>query len=102
MRAGLRTSLLLTIPFVLLLNADQVVVSTHMYGDLSGTRRVTASGDNSLAREIRKWARQTTRGFDDAGAHLTGDNVMVANCAGSTLSMTNRRGPRRWPTGMRL
>jgi len=76
-RAGLRTSVLITIPFVLLLNSDQVVVDTHMYGDLSGIQRVRTVGDSSLARELRKWTREMTRGFDDAAFHTTGDNVVV-------------------------
>jgi len=69
--------MLITIPFVLLLNSDQVVVDTQMYGDLSGIQRVRTVGDSSLARELRKWTREMTRGFDDSAFHTTGDNVVV-------------------------
>ncbi|MGD9495674.1 MAG: hypothetical protein AB7Y46_05125 [Armatimonadota bacterium] len=78
MRSGLRTSLLITIPFVLLLNADSVTVSVRMWGDLSGIRQVRAVGDSSLARDILRWTRQTTRGYDDAAYHTTVDYVVVA------------------------
>jgi len=74
----MRTPLLITIPFVLLLNSDRVVVSTHMHGDLSGTRVVQSAGDSSLAREIRTWTRVMARGFDDAGTHVNGDVVVAA------------------------
>ncbi len=77
----MRTSLLITIPFVLLLNSDRVVVSTHMYGDLSGTRAVQSTGDSSLADEIRTWTREMTRAFDDAGTHVTGDAVVAVRSA---------------------
>ncbi len=72
-----RTSLLITIPFVLLLNSDQVVVTTRMYGDLSGVRRVQVSGDSSLREELVKWAGEMTRGYHGDGVQMSTDSVKV-------------------------
>jgi len=74
----LRMPLLLTIPFVLLLNSDRVMVSTTMYGDTSGVRVVRATADSSLASEIQRWTREMTRGWNNAGAHTTGDSTTAA------------------------
>jgi len=74
----LRTSLLITIPFVLLLNSDSVIVSTRMYGDVSGVRRVRAEADSSLRDELLKWASEMTRGFYSEPVHVTTDSVEVA------------------------
>ena len=78
MSTGLRTSLFMTIPFVLLLNADRVVVTTTMYGDLSGTRVVRAAADTSLRNEVTKWTRDMTRGFDHDGVETTTHGVVVS------------------------
>jgi len=42
---------------------------------------VQSTGDSSLAGEIRTWTREMTRGFDDAGTHVTGDAVVAARSA---------------------
>lgn len=73
-----RVPLLITIPFVLLLNADRVVIRTTMYGDTSGVREVRAVADSSLARETLRWTRNMTRGWNDAGLHISGDTVAAA------------------------
>lgn len=74
----MRTPLLITIPFVLMLNADRVIVSTQMYGDLSGIRHVQAVGDSSLRYELHKWMHEMTPGFDNAGSHISGDTVVIS------------------------
>lgn len=78
MGACLRVPLLITIPFVLVFTAERVVVSTTMYGDTSGVRVVRATADSSFLNEIRGWTRNMTRGWDDAGAHVSGDSAVVA------------------------
>lgn len=74
----LRVPLLITIPFVLVFTAERVVVSTTMYGDTSGVRVVRATADSSFLNEIRGWTRDMTRGWDDAGAQVSGDDAVVA------------------------
>lgn len=74
----LRVPLLITIPFVLVFTADKVVISTTMYGDTSGVRVVRATADSSLFNELRRWTRVMTRGWDDADAHISGNNAVVA------------------------
>ncbi|MFW5867651.1 MAG: hypothetical protein ACOCX2_07525, partial [Armatimonadota bacterium] len=77
-RRSLRTSLLITIPFVLLLNSDKVVISTHMYGDQSGVRRVQATADSSMRDELVKWTSEMARGFYREPVHVSTDSVEVA------------------------
>jgi hypothetical protein len=74
----LRTSLLITIPFVLLLNSDSVIVSTRMYGDVSGVRRVRAEADSSMRDELLKWTSEMTRHFYNEPVHVTTDSVEVS------------------------
>jgi hypothetical protein len=76
-RRSLRTSLLMTIPFVLLLNSDSVVVSTRMYGDSSGVRRVQAKADSSMREELLKWTAEMTRRFYREPVHMSTDSVEV-------------------------
>lgn len=78
MRRGLRTSVLMVIPFVLLLNSDHVVVTTTLYGDMSGIRRVRATGDSALKREIARWTRDMTRGYCWDALRVTGDSVVAS------------------------
>lgn len=78
MKTRLRTSFLITIPFVLLLNSDRVVVVTTMYGDLSGVRQVQATGDSSLSREISRWAREMTPGWNSDGMRSSSGNVRIS------------------------
>ena len=78
MSRSLRTSLLITIPFVLLLNSDNVVVSTHMYGDKSGIRRVQATADSSMRDELLKWTREMGRGYYREPVQMSTDSVDVA------------------------
>lgn len=78
MSRSLRTSLLITIPFVLLLNSDRVVINTHMYGDQSGIRRVKATADSSMRDELAKWTREMTRDFYREPVHVSTDSVEVA------------------------
>ena len=78
MSAGLRTSLFMTIPFVLLLNSDRVVITTVMHGDVSGTRHVRAAADTSLRNEVTKWTRDMTRGFDSDGVETTAHSMVVS------------------------
>lgn len=78
MRRSLRTSLFITIPFVLLLNSDKVVVSTHMYGDKSAIRRVEATADSSMRDELLKWTGEMARHFNREPVHVTTDSVQVA------------------------
>ena len=78
MSRSLRTSLFITIPFVLLLNSDKVVVSTHMYGDQSGIRRVQATADSSMREELVKWTHEMARGFYREPVHVSTDSVEVA------------------------
>jgi hypothetical protein len=73
----MRTSLLITIPFVLLLNSDNVVVSTHMYGDESGVRRVHATADSSMREELLKWTGEMARTFNREPVHMSTDSVDV-------------------------
>lgn len=70
--------MLMTIPFVLLLNADRVIITTTMYGDVSGTREVRAAADASLRNEVAKWARDMTRGYDHDGVETTAHSVVVS------------------------
>ena len=77
MSRSMRTSLLITIPFVLLLNSDRVIISTEMYGDSSGIRRVQATADSSLSNEIQKWTREAARNYDGEPTHVTTDKVEV-------------------------
>lgn len=78
MRRSLRTSLLITIPFVLLLNSDQVIISTQMHGDRSGVRRVQARADSSMVDEIQKWTKEMARRFHREPVHAGTDRVEVA------------------------
>ena len=78
MTRRVRTSLLITIPFVLLLNADSVIVSTRMYGDESGVRRVRATADSSMRQELVKWTREVARKYYREPINLTTDSVEVA------------------------
>lgn len=78
MRRSLRTSLLITIPFVLLLNSENVIVSTRMYGDQSGIRRVKALADSSMRDELLKWTREMARNFYREPVHTTTDSVEVS------------------------
>lgn len=78
MRRPGRTSLLITVPFALLMMADNVVISTHMYGDTSGTRRVEAIADTSLVDEIRGWTKEMGRRFHLEPIHHSTDSVTVA------------------------
>ncbi|MFP4248211.1 MAG: hypothetical protein ACLFU7_01055 [Armatimonadota bacterium] len=74
----MRTSLLITIPFVLLLNSDQVIISTQMHGDRSGIRRVQARADSSMVDEIEKWTKEMARRFYREPVHVGTDRVEVA------------------------
>lgn len=78
MRRPLRTSLLITIPFVLLLNSDHVIISTRMYDDLSGIRRVRAMADSSMRDELMKWTAEMTRGFYREPVEISTDSVVVS------------------------
>lgn len=78
MKRSMRTSLLITIPFVLLLNSDSVVITTKMHGDKSGVRRVQATADLSMADEMLKWTREMARRFYREPVHKSTDSVEVA------------------------
>lgn len=78
MTTPLRTSLLITIPFVLLLNSDSVIVSTRMYGDNSGIRRVRATADSSMREELVKWTGEMARSYYREPVRVTTDSVEVA------------------------
>lgn len=88
MRADLRTSLLMAIPFMLLFSADRVQITTRMYQDASGMRRIETSGDNSLSRQLAQWTRETSPGFQQDRFQTTSNRVVmsrsqqVANLAG--------------------
>ncbi|MBD3291434.1 MAG: hypothetical protein GF393_00810 [Armatimonadia bacterium] len=78
MKRSMRTSLMITIPFVLLLNSDSVVITTQMHGDKSGIRRVQATADSSMSDEILKWTYEMARGFYREPVHKSTDSVEVA------------------------
>jgi len=77
-RVSLRTSLLATVPFVLLFNADRVQFTTRMYQDASGTRRLLAEGDSSLTRQLVQWSRETARGYQTDRLHVTSDRASIS------------------------
>jgi hypothetical protein len=77
-RRSLRTSLFITIPFVLLLNSDKVIVSTQMFGDTSGIRKVQATAHSSMRDELLKWTREMARGYDREPVHLSTGSIEVA------------------------
>ncbi len=68
----------MTIPFVLLLNADRVIITTTMYDDVSGVRQVRTAADSSLRREVTRWTRDVTRGFDTDSIEETTHGVVVS------------------------
>ena len=78
MRAGLRTSLLVTIPFVLLFNADRVQITTHMYQDQSGLRRIEAAADSSLAHQLVQWTRDMTRGYQQDDYQVSANRAVIS------------------------
>ncbi len=78
MRAGLRTSLLAAIPFMLLFSADRVHMTTQMYRDASGMRRLVTSGDSSLARQLTQWTRETSPGYQQDRIHSTSNRVIMS------------------------
>ncbi|MEA3400829.1 MAG: hypothetical protein U9R79_06220 [Armatimonadota bacterium] len=78
MRTGLRTSALIAIPFALLFHADRVVVSTTVYSDLSGVRRVHTEGNSTYAPELRRWIGRMTPGFETDRVRRTGDTIEVS------------------------
>jgi len=77
-RVRLRTSLLATVPFVLLFNADRVQFTTRMYQDVSGIRSMQASADSSLRNELLRWSRGTTPGYEQDSVHVTANRVAVS------------------------
>lgn len=78
MNMGLRTSLFMTIPFLLLFGSERVVITTTMYGDVSGTRQVRVMADPSLQNEVTKWMREMTPGFHRDGIATTAHRVVVS------------------------
>lgn len=78
MKRSMRTSLMITIPFVLLLNSDSVIITTQMHGDKSGIRRVQATADSSMSDEILKWTHEMARRFYREPVHMSTDSVEVA------------------------
>ncbi len=78
MKAGLRTSLLAAIPFVLLFNSDRVEMKTRMYQDASGVRTIQTSGDVSLQRQLLQWTRDTSRGYNSDGMHVSNNRVHIS------------------------
>ncbi len=78
MTTSARASVLITIPFVLLMTADSVVIDTHMYGDNSGVRRIEATADSSMADEMLKWTHEMARNFYREPVEKKTDSVTVA------------------------
>lgn len=78
MRARLRTSLLVTVPFMLLFSADRVQFTTRMYQDASGLRRLQTEGDSSLARQLSQWSRETVRGYHTDRVHTTSNRAYIS------------------------
>ena len=81
MRVRLRTSLLATVPFVLLFNADRVQLTTRVYQDISGTRIIQVSGDSSLSRQLRQWARETTRSYQQDRFRVISNRAEICRSA---------------------
>jgi len=80
-RSVLRAPLLATIPYVLLLNSDQVTVTTEFYGDVSGIRRIQAEGARSQKEQIRDSMPDSWLRFDREGTRISGDRVRVSRSA---------------------
>ncbi len=78
MRAGLRTSLLAAIPFMLLFSADRVHITTQMYRDASGMKRIETSGDSSLVQQLKQWSRETSPGYQQGRTHSTSNRVIMS------------------------
>ncbi|MGC9317157.1 MAG: hypothetical protein ACP5KN_03880 [Armatimonadota bacterium] len=81
MRTGLRTSVLIAIPFALLFHADRVVITTTVYSDLSGVRRVQTEGNSTYAPELRRWIRRMTPRFETDHVRSTGDTIELSRSA---------------------
>jgi hypothetical protein len=77
---GLRAQVFAAVPFVLLLNADQVTVTTELYGNLSGIRRVQAEGPSTRQRQIEQSMPQSGPKLDREGQRLSQDRVRVLWC----------------------
>ncbi len=78
MRAGLKTTLLATIPFMLLVVADRIVVTTTVYGDLTTERQVTVEGNSTYRSDLQRWVTKMTPGFATDHVRGTGDTVEIA------------------------
>jgi len=70
--------MLITIPFALLMNADNVIITTQMYSDTSGLRRVEAIADSSMVNHVRDWTDEMARPFDLEPIQHSTDAVTVA------------------------
>jgi hypothetical protein len=63
---------------MLLFSADRVHMTTQMYRDASGMRRLVTSGDSSLARQLTQWTRETSPGFQQDRRQLTSNRVIMS------------------------